>query len=130
MWTLPNPPESKLVALGYGHKEFAGTNSNVLQKVNITLFENEECDIFYKDQTKTPEGITVKQICAGDYSSTRDTCQGDSGGPLLAIMKNGYQNIPQVLGLTSYGSACAGGIPGVYTRISEYIDWIESSLGQ
>ncbi|KAL5280083.1 hypothetical protein ACFFRR_004204 [Megaselia abdita] len=128
LWTLPTPPASKLVALGYGHKEFAGMNSNILQKVNITLFENEECALFYNGQPKIPNGIIEKQLCAGDYSATRDTCQGDSGGPLLAMTQNGFLKVPQIIGITSFGSACASGVPGVYTRVSEYIDWIESIM--
>lgn len=115
------------MALGYGHTQFAGKNSNILQKVNITLFQNDECQTFYKSHASTPQGITRDQICAGDYSSTRDTCQGDSGGPLLAIIQNGNVRIPQILGITSFGSVCAGGIPGVYTRVNEYLNWIESS---
>lgn len=95
--------------------------------MNITLFENIECQFFYKGQLNTPEGITDSQICAGDYFATKDTCQGDSGGPLLAIIEKGRMKIPQILGITSFGSVCAGGTPGVYTRVSEYLDWIESS---
>ncbi|KAL5280082.1 hypothetical protein ACFFRR_004203 [Megaselia abdita] len=128
LWTQSKSPTSNLVALGYGHKEFAGINSNILQKINITLFENFECELFYNGQTKIPNGIIEKQLCAGDYSATRDTCQGDSGGPVLAMTHNGLRSVPQIIGITSFGSACASGVPGVYTRVSEYIDWIELTM--
>lgn len=35
-----------------------------------------------------------------------------------------------LLGVVSYGPEKCGtiGVPGVYTRVSEYIDWIESKM--
>lgn len=49
---------------------------------------------------------------------TRSTCRGDSGGP------------PVLVGVVSWGKqTCAGdGRPGVYTRIDQYIAWIEQAM--
>merc|ERR1711971_307572 len=69
---------------------------------------------------------TRTQICA-DGEKGKDSCNGDSGGPL--IWKD-YANGPYYqIGLVSFGSkACAKGMPGVYTRVADYMDWIESKL--
>lgn len=56
-------------------------------------------------------------------------CQGDSGGP-LAVERAG---VPMLVGLVSFNSTfgCAQGpdIADVYTRVSSYIDWIETHTG-
>ena len=47
--------------------------------------------------------------------------QGDSGGPLLALRKGQFY----IIGLVSWGYKCANAqYPGVYTRVTEYLDWI------
>jgi hypothetical protein len=57
-------------------------------------------------------------ICAG--ASGRDACYGDSGGPMTY---NG-----KLVGVVSWGSACAGSDPGVYTRVSWFANWIDGYL--
>lgn len=51
--------------------------------------------------------------------------QGDSGGPLQA--KSGISTcLHTVIGVTSYGRNCGyKGQPGIYTRVSFYVPWIE-----
>lgn len=64
--------------------------------------------------------ITQKMLCAGGHEG-KDTCVGDSGGP-LAIMEGGHHIL---VGITSFGSKCGlKGVPAVYTRVSEYLDWV------
>jgi secreted trypsin-like serine protease len=55
-----------------------------------------------------------------------DTCQGDSGGPLMAFVNNRWV----LAGLTSSGYGCAeAGYPGVYTRVSYFISFINHNEG-
>ncbi|KAG5882200.1 hypothetical protein JTB14_021851 [Gonioctena quinquepunctata] len=53
----------------------------------------------------------------------KDACWGDSGGPLLVGRGSGKFSI---VGVVSFGEGCGGRAPGVYTRVSRYLDWIES----
>ncbi len=54
-----------------------------------------------------------------------DTCQGDSGGPLMAFVHNRWV----LAGLTSFGQGCAeAGYPGVYTRVSYFISFIDANI--
>ena len=67
-----------------------------------------------------------KHICAGWDEGIRDSCQGDSGGPLTVLDQQGC---PVVVGLTSFGNGCGqAGKYGIYTRVSQYRDWIESRV--
>ena len=63
------------------------------------------------------------------FISGKDSCNGDSGGPL--IYREFADDPWYQIGLVSFGtSVCGGkgGVPGVYTRVAEYMDWIESKL--
>ena len=56
-----------------------------------------------------------------------DSCGGDSGGPLAyrAIADDPYYQV----GIVSYGTKiCGRSIPGVYTCVTSFLDWIESKL--
>ncbi len=70
--------------------------------------------------------ITDNMICAGKrVTGGLDSCQGDSGGPLAAQTKTS----PQLAGIVSWGEGCGRAEKvGVYTRVSRYVDWVNSCL--
>ncbi|KAJ8021040.1 Ovochymase-1 [Holothuria leucospilota] len=108
---------------GWGHLMYeASTVPNRLQEALTHLFTAEECLNYissnYKEDT---------MLCAGYDEGGIDTCQGDSGGPLVCEGTDGRWHL---VGLTSFGFACAlPRLPGVYTRISQHIDFIKSHVG-
>ena len=60
--------------------------------------------------------------------SGQDSCTGDSGGPLVF---RDYTDDPWYqVGVVSfgYGQTCGSEYPGVYTKVSGYLDWIEKHL--
>ena len=106
-----------LTVMGWGNLSVDGQSfPTVLQKVDVALYDRAECNKAYGG------GITEQMLCAGFELGGKDSCQGDSGGPLV-INKNGewYQ-----AGVVSFGEGCAvAGFPGVYARVSKFLDWIK-----
>ncbi|KAK4328799.1 hypothetical protein Pmani_000818 [Petrolisthes manimaculis] len=47
---------------------------------------------------------------------------GDSGGPLVVPNSD---SVYSLVGITSWGIGCATN-PGVYTRVTEYVDWVNN----
>lgn len=131
-----NFQRKSLTVIGFGKTMSAATEgSQTLMKVDVDIVDNAVCNRSMKFLIKRkilPNGLTADQFCAGDYEhGGRDTCQGDSGGP-MQIMEERVDcrhNFPlhTVVGVTSFGRDCGRKMaPGVYTKVSRYIDWIES----
>ncbi|XP_055586916.1 serine protease persephone-like [Uranotaenia lowii] len=107
--------------------------SPVLLKANVSIVDRTECNYTVAHQkavTNTRKllgELQSTQICAlgrDDRNvTTADACEGDSGGPLELITKNRRY----IVGITSSGKPCGtANSPGIYTRVSQYIGWIES----
>ncbi|XP_017768688.1 PREDICTED: serine protease snake-like [Nicrophorus vespilloides] len=75
-----------------------------------------------------PDGQDYEtQICAGGFFQGAP-CQRDTGGPLQVHNWN-YTEGSLLIGVTSIEKLCNGkNAPGLYTRISYYIPWIESVM--
>ncbi|CAL4143316.1 unnamed protein product, partial [Meganyctiphanes norvegica] len=74
-----------------------------------------------------PQGFTRQILCAGRPGV--DACKGDSGGPLAYHTTHGSN---YVIGIVSKGiPTCADFpiIPGIYTNVPYYVDWIKSKTG-
>nr|XP_022908284.1 serine protease snake-like [Onthophagus taurus] len=116
---------NNLTITGWGALEFGGQSHSYLQKAPLRSLPAENCARSLPKQAKLANGFDEElQICGGDLETMVDACQGDSGGP----MQLKIQELPQmyrIAGVTSFGNNC-GLVPGVYTRVSNYISWIES----
>lgn len=70
--------------------------------------------------------VTPQMFCAGAAVDGVDTCQGDSGGPILSRKADG--SFVQV-GIVSFGIGCGHAeLPGVYTRLALYTDWMRKTI--
>ncbi|CAH2257133.1 CLIP domain-containing serine protease 2-like [Pararge aegeria] len=107
---------------GWGKTETRST-SNVKLKVVVPVVRKSDCQQVYRRARRV---ITDKQLCAGGLRG-QDSCKGDSGGPLMGQI-NAMNWM--AIGVVSYGPTPCGtpGWPGVYTRVTAFVDWILSKL--
>lgn len=110
-----------VTAVGWGRvseRTFGG--SPVLREVTIPIVDTQSCAADY------PGRISANMLCAGLPQGGKDACQGDSGGPLF--MKIGVDTVQ--VGIVSWGRGCARpNAPGVYTRLSNYLQWLDTTSG-
>ncbi|XP_044766031.1 serine protease nudel-like isoform X2 [Coccinella septempunctata] len=117
--------EVQCTILGWGQlSEVGRIFPDTLQEVQVPVISTEECK---KRTIFLPlYNITEEMFCAGYDRGGRDACLGDSGGPFICPEENGRWVIH---GITSNGYGCArANRPGVYTKVSSYMKWIEGFL--
>ncbi|CAG7727286.1 unnamed protein product, partial [Allacma fusca] len=107
-----------VIASGWGRPMQGGNTVSYLHAVSLPVIPYDRCwrRFFFT------VGVFISQstICA--YEHGKDTCQGDSGG---GIDVKGRDNRLHTVGVTSWGFGCARWAqPGVYTKVSDYLDWI------
>ncbi|XP_059471518.1 venom protease-like [Neocloeon triangulifer] len=130
-----SPPIGNMVtASGWGRVGFSEDQSPKLLKVAFPVVSERQCTELWAGSIKVststlPRGIDHRlMMCAGRLEGEKDTCFGDSGGPLTV---RSAQNtcVSYVVGVTSFGRVCGGkNSPGIYTRVSQFLPWIEQNL--
>ncbi|KAG4080009.1 hypothetical protein HA402_006321 [Bradysia odoriphaga] len=117
---------NKVVATGWGKTVSAmHKRPSSLQKVPLNLVSFDVCKESYPPSLNFQKGpINQTQLCAGSNRGERDTCAGFGGGPLPNTGRK-FSCLHEIVGITSFGKGCGDGDPGVYTRVTSYIDWIE-----
>ncbi|XP_067389281.1 mast cell protease 1A-like [Emydura macquarii macquarii] len=87
-----------------------GRTLDTLQEVDVEVLKNDTCQKYRHYNPTT-------MLCAGDPRKGKDSAQGDSGGPLVCE--------GTVQGIVSWGPSTP---PGVYTRVSTFVPWIEEQM--
>ncbi|XP_054092115.1 serine protease 7 [Zeugodacus cucurbitae] len=109
-----------LTVAGWGHTGLS-RHSSVKKKVHLPLYDMERCRYVFANYT----AISEEQLCAGGVYY-EDACTGDSGGPLMRLNSASWV----LEGIVSFGRQSCGqeNIPGIYTRVRSYIDWIADHM--
>lgn len=109
-------PGTTASVYGWGDTNGNGRYARSLRAATVRLYEDERCEKAYPGR-KNGTYRARTMLCAGTERGGRDACQGDSGGPLVAHGR--------LVGLVSWGAGCGvRGRPGVYTRVSAYLDQV------
>ena len=107
--------------MGWG-RTHTGKFSPTKQKLTITVKSYESCR---KKFDSASVKVAFSQICAGGEAG-KDSCQRDSGGPLLSKTNDDQFTVH---GIVSFGFNCGQpGWPAIYTRVSEYRNWILDNM--
>lgn len=120
--SLKLPPKTSVFVTGFGSIVDDGPTQNKLRQARVETISTNVCN-----RKDVYDGlITSGMLCAGFMEGKVDACKGDSGGPLV------YDNhdIWYLVGIVSWGQSCAlPKKPGVYTRVTQYREWIASKTG-
>lgn len=118
---LPSGKQSyagkKGTVVGWGLLSERGSRPTVLQELTMEIWDNARCSSTYG--STAPAGIKDTMLCAGKKG--KDSCSGDSGGPFVVPNGDHWEQV----GVVSWGIGCGKDIyPGVYTRVTHMMDWI------
>ncbi|CAD6224754.1 GSCOCT00005536001.2-RA-CDS [Cotesia congregata] len=127
---LPNPHDdftgARCWTTGWGKDAFGdfGKYQNILKEVDVPIVSNAVCENQMRRTRLGPSfNLHSGFVCAGGEEG-KDACKGDGGGPMVCER----QGIWHLAGIVSWGIGCGQpGVPGVYTRVSHYLDWIRQN---
>jgi len=115
---------------GWGKDEFDGSFQFIQHKVDVPIVDDYKCNSALKRALNRKGAgvgdrfqLDASEVCAGTETG-KDACTGDGGSPLVCQAESGRWT---VVGLVAWGIGCATDIPGVYTKISHFKNWINSN---
>ncbi|XP_065364073.1 melanization protease 1 isoform X2 [Calliphora vicina] len=118
------------VVAGWSNSGIPELNSSTIRYINLPIMNNTECAIRYAKYSENFDisiVITPTEFCA-KAQAMNDVCEGDSGGPFMERTQSGRYTL---LGIVAFGPKTNCGqsnLPGVYMRVSSYVDWIKSNI--
>ncbi|KAM6174126.1 chymotrypsin-like elastase family member 2A [Erethizon dorsatum] len=124
------PPASSILpnnypcyVTGWGRLQTDGPSPDVLQQGLLLVVDYATCS----SPSWWGSSVKTRMVCAGGDGVT-SSCSGDSGGPLNCQADDGKW---QVHGIVSFGSGLGCNYyckPSVFTRVSDFIDWIDEVI--
>lgn len=134
-WVSGGDSTANLIASGWGNTVTKDTYPSELQVVKLGGIPDDQCNNTNSDSNTF--------VCADSNIAdlVKDVCAGDSGGPIIWQNPNLIADTDKglrVVGVTSNGADCKEKndnadnpfyqLNGQYTQISNYRDWIESTI--
>ncbi|XP_018562073.1 uncharacterized protein LOC108904130 [Anoplophora glabripennis] len=129
-------PYDYAIMSGWGAVGFGEEQSNELLETEVEFFGADKCSSTYSRDISSASGlkdgiVDDLMICAGRTKAVKTICWGDFGGPLQVYHKETEEVkcMYDIVGVISFTKGCGfKDIPGVYTRVSAYVEWIEDTV--
>uniref|UniRef100_T1J010 Peptidase S1 domain-containing protein n=1 Tax=Strigamia maritima TaxID=126957 RepID=T1J010_STRMM len=106
---------------GQTDPESSETTPAALMKINLPVLSLQFCT----DTLGHIQEFSSNSLCTG-HSHRKSICKGDAGAPLVVFGRTRWY----LLGLASFGTFCQvpgfPSYPGVFTRVDNYYEWIDS----
>lgn len=123
MWDPFDEDVAKLLAaFGSGAKDKVSF-PRLLHEVDVDWVDNQTCMSAFD---AAGGSIEETELCGMQPGTRKDSCQGDSGGPLVMPSGDGITFVQ--VGVVSWGRGCGGDLPGVYSRVAAFSDWIQETV--
>ncbi|CAJ0938479.1 unnamed protein product [Ranitomeya imitator] len=92
-----------------------------LKVADFTVMSNDECNTYSKSRTL----VLDQEICTKPMPTERGACEGDYGGPLACLTHDCWVLEGVIIPARGCGKI---NVPGVFTRVSLYVDWINKVM--
>jgi len=113
----------KCFVTGWGRRTETSEHSLVLKEIDVPLWNHDNCNGALQAQFGPAYSLPGTTLCAG--AEGRDACDGDGGGPLVCEKDGQWYQV----GIVSFGIGCGRrNVPGVYTKVEDYEEWIEQTI--
>uniref|UniRef100_A0A8C7C0Y9 Peptidase S1 domain-containing protein n=1 Tax=Neovison vison TaxID=452646 RepID=A0A8C7C0Y9_NEOVI len=111
---------------GWGKLNEAG-KTEARREAELNIVRYEKCNTMLQTEMETSSDLVKKGMVCGYSTQGKDACQGDSGGPLVCELNKTWVQV----GIVSWGIGCGRKkLPGIYTEVSFYKDWVIYRLSQ
>ncbi|GJQ80975.1 hypothetical protein Trydic_g4791 [Trypoxylus dichotomus] len=120
LYTKDDVPAT-MVGTGWAFVESSNDEdlNDLLRKSSVRHVSQESCNKTYESHG----GVQDSQFCG---LTDTDICYHISGSP--AFISNDENSRVTVVGFSTRGIGCSHTKPNIYTKISSFIDWIESNV--
>lgn len=96
---------------------FLGVFYDTKSIARLHSISNEECE------EKLNRTLPEHEFCIAN-KKTKSSCYESMGGPIMRYIKDAKY----LEGVTSFRKSCNNEMPIVYTRVANYIDWIQEVI--
>jgi secreted trypsin-like serine protease len=121
--SLYPPLGNECVIVGWGCTDVEGSSTPKAKYVHLEVISNARCNYVYS------HGVDLNnehEFCAGFVNRRVGVCPGDSGSGL--VCQSGPSNWTVAGVASSTHGLKPDSYPGIFTRVSFFVDWIQSNM--